>query len=64
MHWECMKTLEDFPSDQIISSPDTLYMKTKDERKQALEDMCDKVISKYVHLDFNKVPSVQKEIGC
>lgn len=52
-----MNTLEDTPSSAVIPSPDTLWMKSKEERKQVLEDVCDKVVAKYVHLAYNTTPA-------
>lgn len=56
-----MKTLADTPTSGAISSPDTLWMKSKDERKQALNDVCDKVVERYVHLAYNRTPLCSKK---
>lgn len=50
-----MKSLSSSPSSEFFD-PETVMTKSKSERKKVLEEVCDKIVKKFIPLEFHKHP--------
>lgn len=51
-----MQSLSDTPT-LLVTSPETLKERSKAERKQVMDVVCDKIVARHVQLSFHQQPT-------
>ena len=64
MHLFGMENLQDTPRHDSISSTDTAWMESDDERKQKIEEISMCIVEQYINLAFNTTPSPSPDNVC
>ena len=49
-----MKSIRDLPGESVLQGADKLWMKTDDERKEVLHNLCGRIVDNFVDFGFHK----------
>ena len=52
-----MKELNSNPSSSLIPSPDDVRFKSREERKEILDSLCEKIVDDFIHTEFKVLPT-------
>ena len=53
-----MKSLADIPSEALVADPQSVWMKTEEERRQILSNLCGKLVDQFVYFKFHSVNEI------